>query len=74
MNEIKKGAYVKTPRFLTVKITKVFRSEQNAYKQGYCEPTHYDNDGKYGILGKMIEENRMAFTAYKKSNRLDFKR
>jgi len=62
---IKKGDLVETPRFLKVVIEKVFKSEANARKQGYTEPTDYDN-GAYGILGKYIGESRMAFAAYVK--------
>jgi hypothetical protein len=62
---IKAGDYVKTPRFLRVEIQKVFKSEANARKQGYTEPTHYDND-KYGIAGKHKGTNRMEFAAYEK--------
>ena len=62
---IKSGDVVKTPRFLKVKIHKVFKSENNARKQGYTVTTHYDNS-EYGILGKNIGENRMQFAAYTK--------
>jgi hypothetical protein len=41
---IKKGDLIETPRFLNVRIQKVFRSETNARKQKYVEPTHYRND------------------------------
>jgi hypothetical protein len=40
---IKPGDYVNTPRFLRVKIQKTFKNEANARRQGYTEPTHYDN-------------------------------
>lgn len=63
---MKKGDYVKTPRFLTVKIEKVFRCEANARKAGFTEPTHYRDD-KYGILGKSLDLYCMEFAAYKKS-------
>ena len=62
---IHKGDYIETPRFLKVKIQMVCRSEETARKQGFVEPTHFEND-KYGILGKMIGENSMNFVAYKK--------
>lgn len=63
---IKKGDYVETPRFLKVKIEKVFKNADNAKKQGYTEPTHYEND-QYGIVGKSLGENRMTFAAYEKN-------
>lgn len=36
---MKKGDYVRTPRFLNVKVEKTFRSEENAQKAGFTEPT-----------------------------------
>jgi len=65
MNRIKKGDYIETPRFLKVQIQKVFKSEANARKAGYYQPTHYDNY-MYGIFGKHIGVNRMIFAAYEK--------
>lgn len=62
---MKKGDYVYTPRFCTVRLEKVFRSEENARKAGYIETTHYQ-DPKYGILGKSIGLNRMVFAGYRK--------
>jgi len=62
---VKKGEYIKTPRFLTVKIEKVFRSNERAYKEGYTEPTHYVNS-EYHIRGKHIGENRMVFAGIKR--------
>lgn len=62
---MKKGNYIYTPRFLRVRIEKVFRCEENARKAGYNEPTHY-NDPAYGILGKSVGINQMIFAAYKK--------
>lgn len=62
---MKKGEYIFTPRFCTVKIEKVFRTQENALKAGYTEPTHYLNY-EFGILGKSIGKNRMVFAGYKK--------
>lgn len=59
---IKKGDYVETPRFLTVQIEKVFRSNDRALSEGYVEPTHYRNSDYY-IRGKHIGPNRMIFAA-----------
>ncbi len=64
-NTMKKGQYVLTPRFCTVKIDKVFRSRENAAKAGYTEPTHYQ-DADFGVVGKSIGINRMTFAAYRK--------
>lgn len=62
---MKKGAYILTPRFLKVKIEKIFRSEANARKNGFTEPTHYQ-DPYYGVLGKNTGYNTMIFAGYKK--------
>jgi hypothetical protein len=61
---MKKGDYVKTPRFLTVKIAEIFNTEEEARKEGYREPTHYDG-AEYEIVGKHIGTNRMTFAAIK---------
>lgn len=64
---MKKGDYVRTPRFCTVKIEKVFRNKENAYKAGFKEPTHYthkNNDG-YDVLGRQIDMYHMEFAAVK---------
>jgi len=62
---MKKGDRVYTPRFCTVRIEKVCRSERTARKQGYTEPTYYDNPD-YAVLGKSIGLNRMIFAGVKK--------
>jgi hypothetical protein len=62
--EMKKGDYIKTPRFLTVKIADVFENMEIAKEQGYKEPTHFE-DENYKILGKHIGVNRMTFAAIK---------
>lgn len=61
---MKKGDLVYTPRFCTCQIQKVFTSRENAYKQGYTEPTHYDKDG-YTVYGKHTGINRMIFAGIK---------
>jgi hypothetical protein len=63
---MKKGDYIKTPRFLTVKIEEVFENRKESSKEGYTEPTHYDDDANYEILGKHTGTNRMIFAAIKK--------
>lgn len=62
---MKKGDQIYTPRFCTVTIEKVFKSEENARKEKYAEPTHYD-DPNYSILGKHTGTNRMTFAACRK--------
>lgn len=62
---MKKGDWVTTPRFLSVRINEVFDSKSLAYENGYREPTHY-RDENWGILGKSIDINRMVFAAYRK--------
>lgn len=60
---MKVNDYVCTPRFCTVKIEKMFTSENEARKEGYTEPTHYENAG-YGILGKSLDMYHMKFAGY----------
>ena len=59
---ISKGDTIHTPRFLDVKIHKVFDSIFEMYAEGYTEPTHYIND-TYVICGKSLGNNRMIFAA-----------
>ena len=61
---IKKGDFVDTPRFCKVEIEKVFTSRENAARQGFHEPTHYQ--GEVDILGKHTGRDRMIFAAVKK--------
>ena len=65
VTNMKKGDYIQTPRFLGVRIEKVFRNETNAINAGFTEPTHY-KDLTYGIYGKNIGQNCMIFAAFKK--------
>jgi hypothetical protein len=65
--KMKKGDYVKTPRFLTVKIEDVFEDMEIAMAQGYKEPTHFE-DENYKILGKHTGTNTMIFAAIKIKN------
>ncbi len=60
--EIKVGDYVRTPRFLEVRINEVFGSENEMRQAGYTEPTHYMNY-EWSIRGKSIGINRMIFAA-----------
>lgn len=62
---MKKGDWIETPRFLKVQIEKVFSSNERAFKEGFTEPTHYNNSG-YDIRGKHTGINRMIFAAIKK--------
>ncbi len=61
---MKTGDYIRTPRFCTVKIEKVFNNVKSAKAEGYTEPTHYE--GEYEILGKHTGINRMTFAAAQK--------
>lgn len=65
---LKKGSRVYTPRFCTVVIKEVFDSEEEAKKEGYQEPTFYE-DPDYGIRGRSIDINRMEFAAFKKGEK-----
>lgn len=62
---MKAQEYIKTPRFGTVYIQKVFNNKDEAFKEGYKESTHYENEN-YGILGKSLDMYHMQFAAYKK--------
>lgn len=59
------GSYVRTPRFLEVRIKDIFESSEEASKNGFTEPTQYE-DEQYDILGKSIGLNRMIFVGVKK--------
>ena len=50
---MKKGDYVSTPRFCTVRIKEVFNSPREALKAGYTEPTHY-HDWGYTVFGMVV--------------------
>jgi hypothetical protein len=63
---MKKGDYVQTPRFLTVRISEVL-TEDEAITEGFTEPTHYEGVN-YEIRGKSIDLNRMVFAAIKKTD------
>ena len=64
---MKKGTYVYTPRFWSVKISEVFRSKDEAKKAGFTEPTHYENP-EFGVLGRSIDMYHMEFAAYGKND------
>ena len=61
---MKKGDYISTPRFCTVRIEEVFENEIAANDAGYTEPTYYCQGG-YKILGKSIDMYHMQFAAVK---------
>lgn len=61
---MKIGERIYTPRFCTVVIEKVFDNKEEAYADGYKEPTHYHKDG-YTVLGKSIDMYHMVFAGVK---------
>ncbi len=63
---IKVGSRVYTPRFCTVIVNQVFDTKEEAFNNGFKEPTYWD-DPEYEIRGKSIKENTMIFAAYKKN-------
>lgn len=63
--EIKAGDYVRTARFLDVRINEVFKSEKEMCQAGYTETAHYVNDD-WEVCGKSIGVNRMRFAACRK--------
>jgi hypothetical protein len=60
------GNYVKTPRFLNVRISAILETAETARAEGFTEPTHYDN-ADYDIYGKHSGMNRMTFAAIRKA-------
>lgn len=62
---MKIGDYVKTPRFLNVKVAAIYERKNVARLEGYTEPTHYES-GEWDIFGKHTGENRMIFAAVRK--------
>ena len=64
---MKPGDYVKTPRFLTVKIETVFNSYKEAEAAGYKETTHYTlkHDDGYDVVGKQLDMYHMEFAGVK---------
>lgn len=66
-DKIEVGMRVKTPRFGTVRIEKVFDNQLAAYDDGYTEPTYYTGSG-FGIAGKHAGLNQMTFCAYNITN------
>ena len=63
---MKKGDYIRTPRFCHVKIEEVFECEREAKKEGYTEPTYYCDNPKFGVYGKSLDMYHMKFAAFKK--------
>lgn len=61
-NIIHVGDYIRTPRFLGVRIEAVFDCEDTMRAAGYTEPTHYQDDD-YVVLGKSVGLNHMSFAA-----------
>lgn len=61
---MEKGDWVRTPRFLNVRIQEVFPNRETAYQASYTEPTHYESNG-YAVLGKSTGINHMVFAAAK---------
>lgn len=60
------GDYVRTPRFLSVKIKKVYPSVEEMFRDGFTETTHFHDDD-YEVCGKSIGLNRMEFAAAQKN-------
>ena len=61
---MKIGDYIMTPRFLTVKISAIFETMEEARAEGFTEPTHYTG-AEYSITGKSPDINHMVFAAIK---------
>ena len=57
------NAYVRTPRFCTVRINAIFCDKLEAWQAGYKEPTYYTDPTGVEVFGKCIGDNRMVFAA-----------
>ncbi len=65
---MQKGDKVYTPRFCSVTIQDVL-SREEARKQGFIEPTHYnDPSGEYDVYGHVYKPNHMRFAAVRKGH------
>ena len=62
---MKAGDQIRTPRFCTVEIEKVFESKEEAFKNGFSDPTN-DEDCEWDVLGTSIDMYHMKFAAGKK--------
>jgi len=62
---IKTGDYIRTPKFLQVRINEVFKSKEEMQQAGYTETTHYRNN-EWEIRGKSIDLYHMKFAACRK--------
>lgn len=60
------GDRIYTPRFCTVTIKAIYEDRNEAWKDGYKEPTHYDKDAEYDICGKPLDMYHMSFAAVRK--------
>lgn len=63
---MKIGDYVQTPRFLGVTIKYVFEKECDAIAAGFKEPTYYDGNPEWDVLGKVLDMYHMQFAAVRK--------
>lgn len=62
--EIKAGDYVRTPRFLEVRIKEVFPDGRSMREAGYKEPTYFA-DEEWEVGGKSLDMHHMEFAACK---------
>ena len=63
---MEKGTKIYTPRFCTVRISEIYPSRKEAEKNGYREPTYWeDPSGEYGISGRSLDLYHMEFAAYR---------
>ena len=62
---MRKGDFIATPRYGEIHLQAVYESLDEARKAGYKLDTLY-KDPAYGILGKDLGMELMAFAAYRK--------
>ena len=60
---MKAGDWIETPRFSGVRIEAVYDSKEEAYTNGFTEPTYYEDSEGYEILGKALDMYHMEFAA-----------
>ena len=60
---MKVGDWIQTPRFCGVRIKAVYDSKEEAYENGFTEPTYYEDSEGYEILGRSLDLYHMQFVA-----------
>ena len=59
MQELKTGDTVRSPRFGSVRIARIYKEEDKAFADGYTESAHVWGIDGWRIFGKYTESNRL---------------